>query len=112
VNHEKTAVLVVTGVVAVLLLLTLVRSTSKTGTRKNLPASEAGVREGEGGLLPRQPSRRGIPAWHVVRPGDRLETLAQHYYGSREAWRRLFQANLDRLSDPDRLRVGLRLRLP
>jgi len=48
----------------------------------------------------------------VVRPGDTLSTIASRVYGSASRWRLIFEANRDKLRDPDFVRVGMRLRLP
>ena len=51
---------------------------------------------------------------YVVRAGDSLTDIARRELGSasRIAVRRLYQANRDRITDPDRLPVGLPLRIP
>ena len=50
---------------------------------------------------------------HVVTAGDDLWSLAEHYYGRGQDWRRIAAANPDRLTGgPDRLRVGWRLVVP
>jgi len=63
-----------------------------------------------------RPSRRAAAAkkgaWHVVRPGERLATIARRRYGREDAWRRIYEANRGRLKSPDRLAVGMRLLLP
>lgn len=48
----------------------------------------------------------------VVRPGDTLGGIALRIYGSVGKWRAIFEANRDRLNDPDLVPVGIRLRLP
>jgi len=51
---------------------------------------------------------------YVVRSGDSLTAIARRTLGtgSRAAVRKLFDANRDRLADPDSLPVGLELRIP
>jgi nucleoid-associated protein YgaU len=51
---------------------------------------------------------------YVVRRGDSLTAIARRQMGSgsRENVRRLIEANRDRIDDPDRLPVGLRIRIP
>ena len=48
--------------------------------------------------------------WHVVRPGDTLEALAERFLGSHELWRELHQLN-PFVKDPDLLFPGQRLRI-
>lgn len=50
------------------------------------------------------------PGWHIVRPGDTLEALADLYLGSSQFWKRLAELNRDIL-DPDRIEPGQRLRV-
>lgn len=50
------------------------------------------------------------PAWHIVRPGDTLEALADLYLGSSQFWKRLADLNREIL-DPDRIEPGQRLRV-
>jgi len=51
---------------------------------------------------------------YVVRAGDTLTDIARRQMGSAagSAVRKLLEANPDRIRDPDRLPVGLRLRIP
>lgn len=47
---------------------------------------------------------------YVVKKGDNLFTISQKYYGDRDKWRRIADAN--GLRDARGLKVGLRLRIP
>jgi nucleoid-associated protein YgaU len=47
-----------------------------------------------------------------VASGDTLSKLAARYYGNGRDYMRIFEANRDVLTDPDRIRVGQRLRIP
>ncbi len=49
---------------------------------------------------------------HVVQSGETLESIARLHYGSEGEWRRILEANQDRISDPTRLAVGLTLVVP
>jgi len=49
---------------------------------------------------------------HTVRKGDTLYALARRYYGDQSRWRDIYEANRDQLSDPNLLRVGMKLRIP
>jgi len=50
--------------------------------------------------------------WHVVRSGDTLSKLAAHYYGDATLYPKIFDANRDQLTDPNKIRVGQKLRIP
>jgi len=47
-----------------------------------------------------------------VRPGDTLSSIAQRAYGKSSMYHKIFEANPDLLSDPNRLKVGMTLRVP
>lgn len=49
---------------------------------------------------------------YTVRDGDSLSVISQRLYGTARHWRLLYEANRDRIPDPDRLRVGTELRVP
>ena len=44
--------------------------------------------------------------------GDNLSKIARHFYGDANAWKRIFDANRDQLTDPDRIRSGQMLKIP
>ncbi len=51
---------------------------------------------------------------YVVRKGDTLSTIAAkpEVYGHGSAWRRIYEANRDILKSPDKVRVGMTLKIP
>jgi nucleoid-associated protein YgaU len=49
---------------------------------------------------------------HTVRRGETLQSIAEKLLGSANRWRRIFNANRDRIQNPDLLRVGQELRIP
>lgn len=51
-------------------------------------------------------------ATHVVEKGDNLSKLAQEYLGSRLKWREIYEANKDKISDPNTIYVGQELVIP
>jgi nucleoid-associated protein YgaU len=62
---------------------------------------------GAGGAA--QPSRQQV---YTVQPGDSLSKIAQRYYGDASSYMRIFEANHDQLTDPDRIEPGQRLVIP
>lgn len=61
--------------------------------------------------IPPHPSALS-PSELTVREGDSLWRLAARLYGDGRLWPRLWQANRDRLADPQQLRPGLTLTVP
>src|SRR5688572_9411762 len=53
------------------------------------------------------------PQVHVVRKGDTLFSLARQYYScDASKWRRIYEANRERIADKDRIKVGQELIIP
>lgn len=50
-------------------------------------------------------------AW-LVKAGDSLSTIAQRVYGDASAWERIFAANRDQLTDPQKIEPGQMLKIP
>ncbi|WP_243319549.1 LysM peptidoglycan-binding domain-containing protein [Geothrix sp. SG200] len=51
-------------------------------------------------------------AAYEVHSGDSLSKIAKRFYGDANAYLRIFEANRDQLSDPDKIQVGQTLRIP
>ncbi len=51
-------------------------------------------------------------ATHTVRAGETLGDIARTYLGSSAAWTRIFEANRNQISDPDRIVPGMVLVIP
>jgi nucleoid-associated protein YgaU len=49
---------------------------------------------------------------YTVKPGDVLGTISAAVYGTSKSWRKIYDANRDLLTDPNRLEVGMVLRIP
>jgi nucleoid-associated protein YgaU len=49
---------------------------------------------------------------YVVQKGDTLCSLARKFYGDQARWKDIWEANRARLSDPDKLSVGMKLIIP
>ena len=49
---------------------------------------------------------------YTVQKGDTLWKIAHKFYGTGKEWRKIFQANQDIISDPNKVRAGSKLRIP
>ena len=49
---------------------------------------------------------------YEVKSGDNLSKIAQAEYGNANEWKRIFEANKDILSDPNKIYPGQKLRIP
>ncbi len=54
----------------------------------------------------------GAAETYTVKAGDTLSKIAQHSLGDANAFMRIFEANRDQLSDPDRIQPGQVLKIP
>ncbi len=49
---------------------------------------------------------------YTVQKGDTLWKISRDFYGSGKEWRKIFEANQDVISTPDRVREGTVLKIP
>lgn len=54
----------------------------------------------------------GASSEYVVQSGDTLSKIAKQVYGEERLASRIFDANKDRMASPDKLRLGMKLRIP
>ena len=47
-----------------------------------------------------------------VQPGDTLSKISKQFYGSANDYMKIFDANRDKLSSPDKIQVGQELVIP
>lgn len=75
-------------------------------------ASDNGRPLGRGGTAIGITQASERPRTHRVAKGETLSHIAQKYYGKASEYRKIFEANRDKLSDPDKVREGIELRIP
>jgi nucleoid-associated protein YgaU len=49
---------------------------------------------------------------YTVVAGDSLSKIAKHFYGNANAWKQIFEANRDKISNPDMIHPGQVLSIP
>src|SRR5262244_334324 len=49
---------------------------------------------------------------YTVKSGDTLSKISKQFYGSPSDYMKIFDANRDQLTDPDKIRVGQELKIP
>ena len=49
---------------------------------------------------------------YTVKPGDSLSKIAQQFYGKASEYNKIFEANRDKLKDPDKIQAGQELVIP
>jgi nucleoid-associated protein YgaU len=50
--------------------------------------------------------------WYEVQKGDTLSKIAKQLYGDAALYPRIYAANRDAVTDPNRIEVGQKLRIP
>jgi nucleoid-associated protein YgaU len=85
------------------------------------PAAPKGTEARQGGA---KPAAQSSPAsataagenkytqWYEVQSGDTLWKIAKQHYGDGNLYTEIFKANQDVLTDPDKIKVGQKLRIP
>jgi nucleoid-associated protein YgaU len=58
------------------------------------------------------PTEAPVAQTYAVQPGDTLSKIAKQYYGDANKYMKIFEANRDQLSDPDKIKVGQTLKIP
>lgn len=58
------------------------------------------------------PAENPYAQWHEVVKGDTLSKIAAKYYGDPSLYPKIFEANRDRIKNPDLIQVGWKLRIP
>ena len=53
-----------------------------------------------------------LPAQYTVGKDDTLQTIAKKFYNSYSKWPKIYEANKDKISDPNRIQSGVVLTIP
>ena len=70
--------------------------------------ASAGAAAGQGGVSsPSAPTKS-----YTVLKGDTLSKISKQFYGDANNYRKIYDANRDQLSDPDKIQPGQVLRIP
>jgi nucleoid-associated protein YgaU len=49
---------------------------------------------------------------YIVKAGDTLSKISKQFYGDSNKYMQIFEANRDKLADPDKIQVGQELKIP
>ena len=59
-----------------------------------------------------KPVENQFTQYHVVVKGDTLSKIAEQYYGDEMLYKKIFEANRERIKDPNLIQIGWKLRIP
>ena len=65
-----------------------------------------------GGASTTAKSAASVYETYTVKPGDSLSKIAKNKYGNANLWKTIFEANKDRIKNPDLIQVGWELKIP
>ncbi len=60
----------------------------------------------------RTPTAAGSVRWYQIRKNDRYISIAREQLGNSNRWREIYELNKDKFPDPQRIREGVRIKLP
>lgn len=49
---------------------------------------------------------------YTVQPGDSLSKISKHFYGDPGQYMKIVKANSDQISDPDKIKPGMKINIP
>lgn len=58
------------------------------------------------------PAKKATGKTHVIKKGDTLQTISQKYYGTTKNWNKIANANKGVIKDPNKLKVGTKIKIP
>jgi nucleoid-associated protein YgaU len=70
------------------------------------PAAAAAAAASAGGAA------SAAPRIYTVKPGDSLSKISREFYGDANKYMKIFEANKDKLTDPNKVNVGTELLIP
>jgi nucleoid-associated protein YgaU len=62
--------------------------------------------------VPTRPTSAPPTQYHTLQEHETLSDVAAKYLGSANKWQKIYAANKDRIGNPDRVRAGVRLKIP
>ena len=57
-------------------------------------------------------SATGEERTYTVKPGDSLSKIAREFYGNAGDWQKIYQANKDKIKDPNMIHPGQKIIIP
>lgn len=83
-------------------------NTGPTGATGDSSADFSDVTGGSSSTAP----DTGSAQTYTVKSGDSLSKIAKHFYGDGSKWHRIYEANRDKIKNPDLIHPGQELAIP
>jgi nucleoid-associated protein YgaU len=84
--------------------------TTAAGSSKTPAGGKADFSDVTGGQSSAAPASGGRT--YTVKSGDSLSKIAKHHYGDANAWHRIYEANRDKIKNPDLIHPGQEFVIP
>lgn len=82
----------------------------KSGTTGGSTTGSADFSDVTGGASSTAPADTGRT--YTVKSGDSLSKIAKHYYGDANKWHQIYEANRDKIKNPDLIHPGQEFIIP
>ncbi|TMQ46941.1 MAG: LysM peptidoglycan-binding domain-containing protein [Candidatus Eisenbacteria bacterium] len=82
------------------------------GEQKKKRPAFSNARTGSSSTASSPGSTTATRTTYTVKKGDNLSKIAREIYGNADEWQRIFEANRDRIEDPDLIEPGQKLKIP
>ena len=80
--------------------------------RKEKPKADFSEVKSGSSTGPAKDEEKPAARTYTVKSGDSLSAIAKREYGDAGAWRRIYEANRDKIDDPDMIHPGQELTIP
>lgn len=84
----------------------------KKGKEKPVETPQPQVRTQYPGQTPTNKPAAPTQRDYVVQSGDSLSKIAKQFYGNASDWQKIFDANKDKIKDPNLIHPGQKLIIP
>ncbi|HVD59469.1 MAG TPA: LysM peptidoglycan-binding domain-containing protein [Gemmatimonadaceae bacterium] len=82
-----------------------------TGSSSSSSSSSADFSDVSGGASSSAPAA-GTGQTYTVKSGDSLSKIAKHFYGDAGKWHKIYEANRDKIKNPDLIHPGQEFSIP
>ena len=87
-------------------------STFNISSDANRPGQENGITNPPDSMIYDQHEKIKAQKFHIVREGETLSKISSQYYGSGGKWQKILEANLNTITDANKIKPGMKLIIP
>jgi nucleoid-associated protein YgaU len=94
------------------LVLPPIAGTTRSTASGDGSAAARGTPSAARSVADRTNTRTGTFRWYQIRKNDRYISIAREQLGDANRWQEIYELNKDKFPDPQRIREGVRIKLP